>query len=1219
MGRRENPLDPAAGPVQRFAVELRKLRQDGGDLTYRAMAQRVNFSATALSQAAAGERLPSLAVTLAYVSACGGDPVEWERRWREAAEQARARPSDDDDSVPPYLGLARFEPQDRDRFFGRDHLADKVTELVRAHRFVALVGASGAGKTSLLRAGLIPRLRDTAPGVRPAAAIRVLTPGDRPASTYAEALRSEGERDTLVVVDQFEEIFTLCTDAEERAAFVDQLLAARDPGSGLRVVVALRADFYGRCAEHRGLAEAVSASQLLVGPMSAEELRQVIVKPAAAAGLIVERALTERLIAEVADQPGGLPLLSHVLLETWRRRTGRALTVAGYEAAGGVHGALAKTAEEAYSRLSAEQAVVARRILLRLIAPGEQAQDTRRPADHTEFDSATGQDTDHVLDTLARARLITVDGSTVDLGHEALITAWPRLNGWIEQDRERLRFHRRLTETTRAWEELGRDPSVLYRGTRLALAREQPLADLTISEREFVQASVDAEDAERLATARNHRRLRHLTVALALLLVGTLVVGLVVFRQREQARAAGQIAASRQLAAQSLSMFDAKPTTGLLLSVEAFRTAPTPEARGAVLSSAAHRAYQGELVGHSDAVSEVTFSPDGNTIASISRDQTVVLWDVQRRVRRATLGHPAWLRTVSFSPDGHTLATGGDDQLVVLWNVDTGLPVAHLPGHTGRVKTLAFSADGQVLASAGADRTVIVWDLKNKVPLVRLDGHAGAVQTVAFSPDARIVATGSADQTIGLWDRESGARLATLAGHTQSVDSVAFSPDGATLASASPDQTVRLWDVGRRAAVTTLRGHTAEARTVAFSPDGRTLASGGHDLTVILWDVEHRRLRARLTGHSNYIYSLEFHPRLPLLASAEENGRILLWDPTRVPLSGHDESVTALAFGPDGALLASTSTDRRVLLWDWRRQRALAAIEGQRAPVNAAAFSPDGRTLVLGGGSPAHATGVDDNFLSIWDVGDPAAPVKVADLIGHRDQVRGVAFSPDGQTLASVGSDGMMLWDVRSAARLATLCHGDYLRDVRFSPDGRTLAALTAYNHTALLFDVATRTRTATLTHSGLPRELAFSPDGRVLATVGTDRSIILWDPRSAAQLATLPQAQTLLSVAFSPDGSRLAAGGVEGTIQLWEVASRTHLATLAGHSGPITSVRFGPDGKTLASAGTDKTIIRWDTDPGEAITSICRTLAADLTPEEWARFLPASPYRRTCTDGERN
>lgn len=488
-------MDPEAGPVQRFAFELRKLRTEAGGITYRVLADRAGYSVTTLSQAAAGEQLPTLPVVLAYVAACGGDAAHWESRWKQAVEEAASALEDEGEGAdPPYRGLARFETGDSARFFGRDRLTTDLLELLLRRRFAAVFGPSGSGKSSLLRAAVIPTLQHTQhAGLRPAA-IRILTPGDRPAHTHAHVFEPSDtnpgigtvEADTLIVVDQFEEIFTLCQDPAERARFIDKLLAARRPENRLRVLIAVRADFYGHCAEHRDLADALRDAHLLAGPMRPAELREAIVRPAAAAGLTVERALTSRLVQEVAGAPGGLPLLSHVLLETWRRRRGKTLTTAGYEAAGGLESAVAKTAEDVYGRFTPAQQATARRVLLRLVTPGDGTPDTRRPAEREDLEALGRPETAGVVEVLAAARLLTLDDDTVDLAHEALLTAWPRLHAWIEEDRERLRTHRKLTEAARTWEGLGRDPGALYRGSRLVPAEERfssgPAEDLTAGE-----------------------------------------------------------------------------------------------------------------------------------------------------------------------------------------------------------------------------------------------------------------------------------------------------------------------------------------------------------------------------------------------------------------------------------------------------------------------------------------------------------------------------------------------------------------------------------------------------------------------------------------------------------------------------------------------------------------------------------------------------------------
>ena len=609
MSRGERPLDAGDGALLSLAADLRRLRNEAGRPTYRVLSARAHYSVATLSAAAAGHRLPSLAVTLAYVRACGGDPAEWERRWHEVAAElaadaaAGAGEAGLDDERAPYAGLAAFQADDAERFFGRERLVEELLERLVRRRVVAVFGASGAGKSSLLRAGLVAGLSGQGrrtllftPGPHPLeeCAIQLAgatggTPGQLHTELVADprnlhrlvrqALADDpGEAELVLVVDQFEEVFTLCAEQAERARFIDALLtAARTQNSRCRVVLGVRADFYAHCTSHADLVEALRDAQVVVGPMSADELRQAIVQPAVRAGYTVEGALLATLVAHALGQVGVLPLLSHALVETWRRRRGNTLTLAGFQAAGGIDDALARTAEALHTALNPHQQRIARNLFVRLSVPGEGTEDTKRRITRGELDIAD-PDVTLVLEHLARGRLLTLDRDSVEITHEALIRCWPRLRDWLAEDREGQRLHRQLTEATGAWESLHRDPGVLYRGTRLALARDWATrndAALTGREREFLNSSLAAEAGEHAAVRRRARRLRQLVALLTVLLI--LATTATAYAVHAQQTATGQrnVAVSQKVANQATAMRESDPALAAQLSLAAYRLVPT--------------------------------------------------------------------------------------------------------------------------------------------------------------------------------------------------------------------------------------------------------------------------------------------------------------------------------------------------------------------------------------------------------------------------------------------------------------------------------------------------------------------------------------------------------------------------------------------------------------------------------------------------------------------
>ncbi|MFI2241689.1 nSTAND1 domain-containing NTPase [Streptomyces chrestomyceticus] len=1211
--------------MQRFAHELRTLRRAAGGITYRAMAQRVECSAPTLSRAASGEQLASLSTVLAYVRACGGEEVEWAERWRRAAREVAAvpvPPEQEEGAEPPYRGLARFEVADEERFFGREALVATLVDCALAHRLTVVVGPSGSGKSSLLRAGLVPRLQRTADPAHRPAALRLLTPGAQPLRIHrarcAPAGQESGAGDTWLIVDQFEELFTLCHDPSQRAGFLRLLLAARAADSGLRVVLGVRADFYGRLLELPELAAAMAESTVAVAPMSPDELRQAIVKPATAAGLFVERLLTARLIHEVGQEPGGLPLLSHALLETWRRRRGRNLTLEAYEAAGGIHGAVAQSAEDLCTGLTPDQARAARRILLRLIAPGQGRPDTRRPAPRAEL-GAEDPTTARVLERLARARLVTTEEDSVHLAHEALITSWPRLQQWVDDDRERLIVHRRLTEAAAVWAALDRDPGALYRGTRLAAAREAFATsaardDLAPLEEEFLTAATTAHEQEQRAAARTTRRLRQAAVSLAVLLALALIAGLVAFAQYRSSEGQRRTALSRQLAAQSVTLLDGHPDLASLLAVHAYRIRPTAEATASVFAAAALPARR-RLSGHTQDVKTVAFSPDGTSLASGSDDGTVRLWNTgtgrSRTVSDATAaGHRTGPNTVAFTPDGRTLATADGEGTVRLQDTGTGRTRATLPGHASAVTSMAFTPDGRTLATGSWDTTVRLWDTRELTARTVLTDHSDRIKAVAFSPDGRTLATAGDDGAVKLRDAATGEPRTTLADRSDVVVTLAFSPDGSTLATGSDDGTVRLRAPDDGATRTVLSGHTDAVTSVAFSPDGSTLASSSDDGTVRLWETRTGKSGAALSGNAGGTTAIAFGPGGRTLATGSADGALWLWDVrrtrARTTLTGHTGDVTSVAFSRDGHTVATGSDEGTARLWDSRTGRSRAVLGGHSRAVLAVAFSPDGRTL---------ATGSEDETVQLWD----AATGRERVAFDVESSVRALAFSPDGRTLATGDTDGgVRLWDTDRGRPRTTLGEsGNPVTSVAFGPDGRTLAT-GGHDHKVRLWDLSVRKLNATLSgHRDTVWAVAFSPDGQTLASGSSDGTVRLRDTDTGGTRTVLTgHTGPVRSVVFTPDGRTLATGGDDRTVRLWDLASAQPRLTLPGRGWPVTSMAVSPDGRTLAVGQTDNKVHLWRLDlpvPEEAIARICHTVDRDLTRQERTTYLADPPRHEGC------
>ena len=1143
--------------------------------------------------------------------------------------------------VCPYRGLMAFQAEDGDLFFGREEIVESAVEELLDSGFLAIVGASGSGKSSLARAGVVPAFLRAREG-----GAVVTTPGVDPEASL-DAARGNGA--SLVVIDQLEEAFTLCADDVARDRFFDALVEPLESGSAA-VVVTLRADFYGRCAEHPRLAALVAAHQRLLGPMQSDELRRVIEGPARVAGLRLDPGLIETLLGDVAGEPGGLPLLSHALYESWLRRDGRVLTIDGYRAAGGVRGAIARTAEDAYQDCSPDQRVVMRRMLVRLVELGEGADDTRRRVPLAELlpeDQA-------VLERLTRARLVVVGDGAAEIAHEAVIREWPRLRGWLAEDRDELQALRQLSTAARAWDAGGRDEADLYRGPRLVASLElcSGAHRLNVVERDFLKASQAAQDRELTTARRRTRRLWVLLAVVAGALVAAVIAGSLALVQRGSARHSAVVAQAGRLAAQSREAAPEHPDLALLLALEAIRLDDSIGSRSALLGALEHGSrVSAWLQGFDAPVNAAAFSPDGTLLATVTQKETT-LWDTA-----------TWKRA--------------------------GAP---LPSTQGRGEGLDFSPDGRLLAVAD-EGEVELWDVATRRKVRALRDPAAATSDdpalagVRFSPDGTVVAAGGVEANhVTLWNvssgRVMGRPITTNPPAAGGAQSISFSPDSERIAVPGATGTVLIWDVasGKRVGRPLLAGDAPVSRAI-FDKDGRTLTTTDESGALSVIDVRSGRIVGRpLSIGNDGLDSLDFGLGGRLVAAASFNGSVYVWDrktgtPYGPPLTADTSPVSDVVFSPDGRTLVSTHL-RSAVVWDMSGGHVLGEPVGGMADMATGfAFSPDGAKLVAGQ--------LDGDTI----VYDTATRQEVLRLEGD-SVVAGVAVHPDGKLMAIGTIDGDVRFvDAESGAPVGTpLDFGkSAVWQVAFSPDGRLVAVAVdpngvdgfkAQKHQGevQLWDVSTRRPVGRPIRPGAGSvlSLAFSGDGKLLAT-GSAGRVDLWDTASRAHVGKPMTVvdDAFLSVAVDPASRFVAAGAAVAPVHVWRVSDQElAFPPLSGHPGFVTGVAFrpdagllatsdlfggtrlwdpatglaygdellsprpkshepdvplpflglrngfSPDGGRVAAASAYGRAMVWDVDPAAWPDRACAIAGRNLSREEWAIYLPSgSAYRATCSE----
>ncbi|HEX7183928.1 MAG TPA: TIR domain-containing protein [Thermoanaerobaculia bacterium] len=1130
-------------------------------------------------------------------------------------------------SAPPYRGLAVFQEEDAGLFFGREGEVQRLVEKLKPARFLAVVAPSGSGKSSLVRAGLIPALRRGELADSDQWDIRLFTPGERPLASLAlplidgnggdltatldavsrlearlladertldQAVRLGRKRRLALVVDQFEEVFTLCRSDAERAAFLANLLyASFVPDGPVVVLLTMRADFYPKCASHPDLAARISAHQFLLGPLDAEGLARAIEEPARRSGVELERGLVETILGDMLHQPGALPLMQQALLELWERRRGRVMTLDAYRESGGVEGAVAQRAETVFAGLSPERQALARRILLRLTQPGEGTEDTRRRALLSDLVVRPEEQpaVEDVVGALAAARLVTtghdrqMQEPTVEVSHEALIRGWPRLRAWIDEDRAGILLHRRLSEAAREWQRLGRDEGGFYRGARLAQAlewRERGGSELNPLEREFLDESLALRRREETAEAERQRR------------------------ELEQAREFARQSASRELAAAAVTCLDSDPELGVLLGLAA--VAATREVDGTVTAQA-HDALQKAVEcsrvrltfrGHQGRVHHVAVHPDGKRAATAGADGTGRVWSLESAEELFRLvGHAGDVSAVAFSPDGSRLATAGADHIARIWDAATGKSLAVLTGHAGPVNAVAWSPAGAYLATAGEDRTIQVWDAGSGKALRLFEGHAKGVNGIAFRPEGQQIATASSDNTVCLWSFDDGEIRQRFSEYRDRVMGVAYSPDGRKLATISYESPQRIWDAFFGQLAFSIPGHDNWGLGVEWSSDGTLLATAGADGVAIVWDGASGQRLFTLLGHKGWVESLAFTPDGTRLVTAGADGTARVWETALISesltLDSHSGRVSRRVFrarfSPNGERIAS-SGQGSLAIWDTSSGELLKLISGAADDFWELAWSPDGARI---------ATARADNTAVVFDASSGA---ELATLRGHVNWIIGLAFHPDGSRLATVGADQrVMVWDIASGGG-QTLHpeHADWVNGVAWSLDGRYLAT-TSNDQTVYLWEADSSELARMLTgHTHFVHGVEFSRDGRKLATSSHDGTARIWDVQSGEQLLVLHgHADWVRDIALSPDGTRAATAGKDTTVRIWDMFSGRELMLLPGHAGEVWSVDWSPDGKHLVTASWDRTVRLWDAGSGEEL----RTFSSQAGQ---ARFVPYSP-----------
>ncbi|MEP7306435.1 MAG: hypothetical protein ABJA98_13035 [Acidobacteriota bacterium] len=1134
----------------------------------------------------------------------------------------------------PFPGLRPFMQEEADLFFGRDRQSDELVRRLAGGRFLAVVGTSGSGKSSLVRAGLLPSLEG---GLMAGAGthwrIATLRPQDDPIGFLARAIVETGvlahldlaqaaaeevvettlrrsslglleitrlarlapHENLLILVDQFEELFRFANLAKQRdagdeaPAFVKLLLeAARQTELPIYVVITMRSDFIGDCDRFRGLPEAISNSQYLIPRLTRDELQAVITGPIGVRGGRIAPRLVQRLLNDIGDDFDQLPVLQHALMRAWDHwqhedQDGRPIDLVDMEAIGGMAAALSRHADEAFGALTSDRdRTVAERLFKCLTERGPDNREIRCPTSLSRIAAIANVNPTEVTPVIdvfrapGRSFLMPPDGvaldtdSVIDISHESLIRQWGRLRTWVEEEAESRATYLRLVEAAR-----------LHLAGKAGLWGEP---DLTYA-RQWQER-----DAPNTAWARRYASGFEQATEF-----------LVASRERDAQRIEEEL---RHRQAMVLAALE-RQTAAETLAAEQLRATARAEADAARLKKRGR-----QLIAFAFSVAGVALLAGWFAVKAGRESRRA-----EQQFRQATalrLNADAQATLTGARAGGsvlgllkllaaHSIAPHVEIEGAMGAQVHAFQQIEKVIESTSAVQAVGFSPDGTRLVSGNFDNTLRQWDADSGQPIgAPMKGHQDYVTSAAYSADGARIVSGSEDGTLRLWNATSGQAVGeAMHGHEDSVNCVAFGAEGRRIVSGSDDKTLRLWDAHDGLAIgSPMRGHEDFIFGVAFNRAGTRIVSGSRDRTLRLWDANSgQAIGAPMRGHAGSVTSVAFSPDGARILSGGEDSTLRLWDtasgrPIGVPMRGHERWVGCIAFSPDGARIVSGSQDKTLRLWDAKSAQPIGApMQGHEAAVNSVGFSPDGRRIVSAG---------DDKTLRLWN---PTGGQSIAVLKGHTDQVSSVAFSPDGARIVSGSFDNSLrLWDARSGLPIGAPIPGNQVAvtAVAFTPDGTRIASGN-FDGGLRLWDARNGQPIGApmLGHGNAVTSIGFSPDGTQVVSASKDTTLRLWDAKTGRPIGEPMRGHgdVVNSVAFSPDGSRIVSASDDQTLRLWEAKTgRAVGAPMRSQDDKVRSAAFSPDGTRIVAGGENNALRVWDARSGQPVGAPMRGHGGSIT-----------------------